>query len=113
MWQPEQPILLNAWNPACIDAADVVELLLAAAADEVEVEGVEDAAAVGRTEAIATVVDPAVVEAVVDAVVAVAVDAGVVDAVDDVVKGTAGGPNHREFGHHGHHHKRSGEQYLD
>src|SRR5215467_1740033 len=60
MWQPEQPILLNAWNPACIVAAD--------AADEVEVEDVEEPAAIGMTEAI-------MVE---------------VDAVDDVVKGSAG-----------------------
>jgi hypothetical protein len=50
------------------------ELVLADAADEVEVEGVEDPAANGRTEAIATVVDPGVVEAVVGAVVEAAVD---------------------------------------
>jgi hypothetical protein len=75
-----------------------VELLLADAADEVEVEGVDDPAAVGRTEATATVVEPAVVEAVVDtgvvgsvvdAVVEAAVDVGVVDAVDDVVISTS------------------------
>jgi hypothetical protein len=85
---------VNAWNPAVIDAADAVELLLAAAADEVEVEGVEDPAAIGRTEAIMVevieVLDDVDVGVVVDAVVEVAVDAGVVDAVDDVVKGTAG-----------------------
>ena len=88
MWHPEQPTLLNAWNPACIDAGDAVEVVLDAAT--VEVEDVEDPAATGRTEATATVVDAGVVEAVVDAVVEVAVDAGVVDAVDDVVKGTPG-----------------------
>ena len=80
MWQPEQPILLNAWNPAVIDAADAVELLLADAADEVEVEGVEDPAAIGRTEAIMV----EVIEVLDDG------DVGVVNAVDDVVKGTAG-----------------------
>ena len=98
MWQPEQPTLVNAWNPAVIDAADAVELLLDAADDEVEVEGVEDAAAVGRTEAIATVFDAGVVELVVDAeLVELVVDAvielvveAVFDAVDDVMKGTAG-----------------------
>ena len=101
MWQAEHPTLLNAWKPDVIDAADPVELLLAVAADEVEVEGVEDPAAVGRTEAIATVFDPEVVEAALDAVDEVVVDAvvdavvgveveAVVDAVDDVVKGTAG-----------------------
>ena len=86
MWQPEQPILLNAWNPACIVAAD--------AADEVEVEDVEEPAAIGMTEAIMVEVvevpDDEDVGVVVDAVIEVAVDAGVVDAVDDVVKGTAG-----------------------
>jgi hypothetical protein len=80
-----------------IDAGDAVEVLLDAAAEvEVEVEVVEDPAAVGRTEAIVTTLG--VVEVAVDAVVAVLVDAGVVevadgvlvDAVDDVVKGTAG-----------------------
>ena len=99
MWQPEQPTLVNAWNPAVIDAADAVEVVLDVVADEVE--GVEDPAAVGRTEAIATVFDPEVVEAVLDAVDEVVVDAvvdavvgveveAVVDAVDDVVKGIAG-----------------------
>jgi hypothetical protein len=94
MWQPEHPILLNAWNPVCIDAADAVELLVADAADEVEVEDVEEPAAIGMTEAI--MVEAVEVPAdedvgvVVDAVIEVAVDAGVVDAVDDVVKGTAG-----------------------
>jgi len=88
MWQPEQPILLNTWNPACIDAADAVELLLVDAADEVEVEGVEDPAAVGRTEAIATVVDVGVVEVLDNA--ALEVDEVLVDAVADVVNGTAG-----------------------
>src|SRR5215471_6694867 len=78
MWQPEQPILLNAWNPACIVAAD--------AADEVEVEDVEEPAAIGMTEAIMVEVD----EVPDDEDVEVAVDAGVVDAVDDVVKGSAG-----------------------
>lgn len=86
MWQPEQPILLNAWNPACIVAAD--------AADEVEVEDVEEPAAIGMTEAIMVEVvevpDDEDVGVVVDAVIEVAVDAGVVDAVDDVVKGIAG-----------------------
>ena len=93
MWQPEQPILLNAWNPACIDAADAVELLVGDAADEVEVEDVE-AAAIGMTEAIVVEVvelpDDEDVGLAVDAVIEVAVDAGGVDTVDDVVKGTAG-----------------------
>ena len=80
---------MNAWNPAVIDAADAVEVVLDVAADEVE--DVEDPAAVGRTEAIATVLDVGVVEFVVDVeVMEELVDAGVVDAVDDVVKGTAG-----------------------
>ena len=99
MWQPEQPTLLNAWNPACIDAADAVELLVDAAGDEVDVEDVEDPAAVGRTDAnAATVVDVGVVEVVLDADVvevlddaaAEVVDDELVDAVDDVVKGTPG-----------------------
>ena len=78
--------MLNAWNPACIDAAD--------AADEAEVEDVEEPAAIGMTEAtmveVVEVPDDEDVGVVVDAVIDVAVDAGVVDAVDDVVKGTAG-----------------------
>jgi hypothetical protein len=98
MWQPEHPTLLNAWKPAVIDAADAVELLLVDAADEVEVEGVEDPAAIGRTEAMATVLDVGVVEVVIAAEVVEVLDdaaAEVVDellvaAVDDVVKGTAG-----------------------
>ena len=76
------------------------ELLDTAAA--VEVEEVEDPAAIGSTEATATVLDVGVVEFVVELVVdvevmEVLVDAGVevvdeepVDAVDDVMKGTAG-----------------------
>ena len=86
MWQPEQPILLNAWNPACIDAADAAGLLTADAADEVKVEDVEEPVAIGMTEAIMVEVD----EVPDDEDVEVAVDAGVVDAVDDVVKGSAG-----------------------
>jgi hypothetical protein len=94
MWQPEQPILVNAWNPAVIDAADAVEVLLDAADDEVEVEDVEDPAAIGRTEAIVTVVvepavDVEVMEVLVDAGVEV-MDEELLDAVDDVVKGIAG-----------------------
>jgi hypothetical protein len=89
---------VNAWNPAVIDAADAVEVVLDAAADEVEVEDVEDPAAIGRTEAIATVLDVGVVEFVVELVVDVevmevpveVVDEEPVDAVDDVMKGTAG-----------------------
>ena len=97
-WQPEQPIFWNVWNPACIDAADAVELLVEAADDEVDAEDVEDPAAVGRTDANATVVDVGIVEVVLDADVvevlddaaAEVVDDELVDAVDDVVKGTAG-----------------------
>ena len=63
-----------------------MELLVVDAADEVEVEGVEDPAAIGRTEAIATVLDVGIVEVVIDAEVVEVLD----DAVDDVVKGTAG-----------------------
>jgi hypothetical protein len=87
---------LNAWKPAVTDAADAVELLVVDAADEVEVEGVEDPAAIGRTEAIATVLDVGVVEVVIDAEVVEVLDAvaevvdELVDAVDDVVNGTAG-----------------------
>ena len=84
MWQPEQPILLNAWNPAVIEAADAAEL--DAAAVDVGVEGVEDPAAIGKTEAIVRAVDAGVVEVVVDAGVAELL----VDATDDVVNGTAG-----------------------
>ena len=99
-WQPEQPIFWNVWNPAVIDAADAVELLLDDAT-AVDVEEVEDPAAVGRTDANARVVDVGVVELVleveVDKIVEVLDDAAaevvddeLVDAVDDVVKGTAG-----------------------
>jgi len=73
----------------------VEELVDAAAA--VEVEEVEDPAAIGSTEAIATVLDVGVVEVVVDEVVEVlddatvaAVDELLVDAVDDVLSGIAG-----------------------
>ena len=71
------------------------ELVDVAAA--VEVEEVEDPAAIGSTEAIATVLDVGVVEVVVDEVVEVlddatvaAVDELLVDAVDDVLSGIAG-----------------------
>jgi len=74
----------------------VEELLDDAAA--VEVEEVEDPAAIGSTEAIATVLDVGVVEVVIDAEVvdvvddaaAAVVDELLVDAVDDVLSGTAG-----------------------
>ena len=100
MWQPEQPIFWNVWNPAVIDATDAAELLLDGAA-AVDVEEVEDPAAVGRTDANATVVDIGVVELALEVEVddevvevlddaAVEVDEVLVDAVDDVVKGTAG-----------------------
>jgi len=98
-WQPEQPIFWNVWNPAVIDAADAVELLLDDAT-AVDVEEVEDPAAVGRTDANARVVDVGVVELVleveVDEIVEVLDDASVevdevlADAAADVVKGTAG-----------------------
>jgi hypothetical protein len=98
-WQPEQPIFWNVWNPAVIEAADVVELLLEDA-PAVEVEEVEDPAAAGRTDANATVVDAGAVELVleveVDEIVEVLDDASVevdevlADAAADVVKGTAG-----------------------
>ena len=98
-WQPEQPIFWNVWNPAVIDAADAVELLLDDAT-AVDVEEVEDPAAVGRTDANARVVDVGVVELVleveVDKIVEVLDDASVevdevlADAAADVVKGTAG-----------------------
>ena len=76
--------------------ADAVEELEDAAA--VEVEEVEDPAAMGSTEAIATVLDVGVVEVVVDAevvevlddVAAEVVDELLLDAVDDVLSGTAG-----------------------
>ena len=70
-----------------IDAADAVEVLLDAAA--VEVELVEAPATIGKTEAIVRVVDAGVIEVAVDAVIEV-VDKVLVDAVDDVVNGTAG-----------------------
>jgi hypothetical protein len=104
--------LLNAWKPAVIDA---LELLLVDAADEVEVEGVEDPAAIGRTEAIATVLDVGVVEVVIDAEVVEVLDAvaevvdELVDAVDDVVNGTAGvggASKRRSRGQHSHFHFR-------
>jgi hypothetical protein len=88
---------VNAWNPAVIDAADAVEVLLDAAADdEVEVEGVEEPASIGRTEAIVTGVVALVVELVVELMEVLAdadvevMDEELVDAVDDVVNGTAG-----------------------
>ena len=73
-----------------------MELLDDAAA--VVTEEVEDPAAIGSTEAIATVVDVGVVELVVDAEVvevlddaaAAVTDELLVDAVDDVLSGTAG-----------------------
>jgi hypothetical protein len=65
---------VNAW------AGDAVEVLLDAAA-EVEVEGVQDPAAVDRTEAIATTAG--VVEVLLDAGVVEVVDGVLVDAVDD------------------------------
>jgi hypothetical protein len=95
-WQPEQPIFWNVWNPAVIEAADVVELLLEDA-PAVEVEEVEDPAAAGRTDANATVVDAGAVELVLEVEVddevvevAVEVDEVLVEVVADVVKGTAG-----------------------
>ena len=75
--------------------ADAVEGLLDAAA-AVEVEEVEDPAAIGSTEAIATVLDVGVVEVVVGVEVVevlddvAAVDELLVDAVDDVLSGIAG-----------------------
>src|SRR5215475_802638 len=75
---------MNACRPAFIDVADDAAELAAAAAVEV----VEEPAAVGRTDAIATGVDAGVVEAVAAAagsVVAVLVDAAGVEALADAV----------------------------
>ena len=83
---------MNACRPAFTDVADNAVELAAAAAVEV----VEEPAAVGRTDATATVVDAGAVEAVEAAVVEVLADAAVVEAPADAVppdgmlSGTAG-----------------------
>jgi hypothetical protein len=94
---------MNACSPAFIDAADDAEEVLLDDAAVVEFEELEDPAAVGSTEATATVVDVGVVEvvlevdevldevaAVLDDAAAEVVDAVLLDAVDDVLRGTAG-----------------------
>jgi hypothetical protein len=95
---------MNACSPAFIDAGDDAEEVPLDDAAAVEVEELEELAAVGSTEATATVVDAGVVEVVVEVdevledaaaevvegAAAEVVDEVLLDAVDDVLSGTAG-----------------------